>query len=439
MTLRVLLSTLAATTAVVALSLAGPALAAQKKSASPAAAGDPAVAGPVQQVERIAAVVNDEVISFSDLNARIDLVLLGASLPDTPEARQRVRPQVLRSMVEERLQSQEAKRLNITVSKDEMDKALGRLAEQNKLARADMEKLFASRGVPWSTLENQVRASLAWSKVVQRRLRSSVQIGDDEIDAVLERIKANAGKPEYLVAEIFLAVDSPDQDDEVLRLGERLVEQLSQGTPFVPVARQFSQAAGAAGGGDLGWVQAGQLPEELDGAIQQLRPGQISRPVRSATGYHILYLRDQRTVASGNIAEMKVALKQVVFPTDGDPAAARSRVEEQTRNIRGCEAMDAMIQKMGGLSGDLGTVRVGDMPPQIGRLVATLSIGQPSVPLVNEREARVLMVCERSDPPGASLPGRDEIAAALGGERLEMLARRYLRDLRRSAFIELRV
>jgi peptidyl-prolyl cis-trans isomerase SurA len=310
---------------------------AQSQPSGPAAAA-PLAPPPARSTEGIAAVVNDDIISMSDLTARLQLALVSSGLPNTPETRQRLTPQVLRSLVDERLQLQEASRANVSVTDKEINEAFGKVAEQNHMQRDQLEKMLSSQGVPRSTLESQIRSTLAWGKLVQRRLRPSIEIGQEEIDQVIQRIQANAGKPEYLAAEIFLAVDSPEREDDVRRLADRLYEQIGQGASFPAVARQFSQSAGATNGGDLGWVQQGQLPEELDKALQQLRPGQATRPIRSITGYHILMLRDERAVAAAN-----------------------------------------------------------------------------------------------------SLPPREQIMNSLGQERLDMLQRRLLRDLRRSAFIDLRV
>ncbi|EWY39970.1 peptidylprolyl isomerase [Skermanella stibiiresistens SB22] len=304
----------------------------QARPAEPAPIAPP----PARSVEGIAAVVNDDIISTSDLTARLQLALVSSGLPSTAETRQRLTPQVLRGLVDERLQLQEATRSNISVGEKEIGDAFARVAEQNRMDRDQLEKMLASQGVPRSTLESQIRSTIAWGKLVQRRLRPSIEIGQDEIDAVLQRIQANAGKPEYLTAEIFLAVDTPDREDEIKRLADRLVEQIGQGASFPAVARQFSQSAGASNGGDLGWVQQGQLPDELDTVLRELRPGQASRPIRSLTGYHILLLRDQRTT-------------------------------------------------------------------------------------------------------GGTLPPRDQVMASLGQERLDMLQRRLLRDLRRDAFVDLRI
>jgi peptidyl-prolyl cis-trans isomerase SurA len=399
----------------------------------------PGAPGPV---ERIAAVVNDDIVSMSDLQTRIQLALVSSGLPDTPEARQRLAPQVLRQLVDERLQLQEAKRLNIRVTDREIEEAHGRLAAQNRMSVDQLMGLLRSRSVPASALKEQTRAGIAWAKLVQRRLRPSVEIGDEEVDAVLQRIQANAGRPEYLVAEIFLAVDSPEQDEEVRRLAERLGEQVAQGASFPAVARQFSQSAGASQGGDLGWVQQGQLPEELDQALQQLRPGQVSRPIRGFTGYHLLLLREQRAVAAGGRpAETKVALKQIIVPRAPNQSAAalREAAERARADLSGCEAMDARIKAVGGPeSGDVGTVRMADMPREVAEVVSRLAVGEASAPLVNERGAVVLMVCSR-EGGGGSLPSREEIANALANERLDMLQRRWLRDLRRGAFVDVRV
>ncbi|MBI1209379.1 MAG: peptidylprolyl isomerase [Azospirillum sp.] len=392
-------------------------------------------------VGRIAAVVNEDIISVTDLNERMELALLSTGLPDTQESRDRLRPQVLRGLVDEALQLQEAKRNSITVTDQEMKEALGHIAEQNRMPPAQMEKMLRDHHVPISTLKDQVRAGIAWKRLIQRRLQPSVTIGDDEIEAAVERIQANAGKPEFLVAEIFLSVDRPGQEAEVSRLADRLVDQIRKGTSFSAVARQFSQAAGAANGGDLGWIQQGQLPEDLDKALRQMRPGQISPPIRSASGYHILLVREVRTVSGGNPADTKVHLQQVAFPVAGESSrnAVALRAKQFADSVNGCPAFEARVKSLGlPASGDVGEVRIGDMPPQLQQLVAGLPIGRASPPLSAANQVVVLMVCDRH-MPSSSAPPREAIANALGNERLDMLQRRYMRDLRRSAFVELRV
>jgi len=436
--------------------------------------------------ERIAAVVNDEVISVSDVNARIRLALLNTGTQESAETRQRLTPQVLRQLVDERLQLQEAKRSGVTVAQPDIDEAIKRIADQNRIARPQLETLLKNQGVPLSTLNDQVRALLAWQRVMQRRIRQEITIGDDEIDAAMERLKANIGKPEYLVAEIFLAVDSPDQEDEVRRTADRLVEEVRRGGNFPALARQFSQSAGAAAGGDLGWVRTGEMSSEVDRALSTMRAGQLSPPVRTATGFHILLVRGQRPFGSSggeqmmaappppaaprpqprpDIAKATVNMKQIIIPIASKEEAkgVKDSAEKLRKSIRSCGDFEAKAKATGvPESGDMGTLRVKDLPPGLQQLAVGIPLGQPSPVLMSPGAAVILIVCKRDVPliqpppeaqpkPAAApppptttpikeakLPPREEVERDLVNERADLLSRRYLRDLRRTAFIEVR-
>lgn len=403
-------------------------------------AGRPAAAQGQGPVERAAALVNEEVISMSDLMNRLQMAISSSGLPDTPETRQRLLPQVLRLLIDEVLQIQEARRLEIRVTEQDIDRALENLAQQNRLSLGEFQRLLDASGVPVASLRQQLLASVAWSRLVQRRIRPTVSVSDDEVQAQLERIKANAGKPEYLVSEIFLAVDDDANEAEVSRLADRLVEQIAGGANFGAVARQFSQSAGAFTGGDLGWLQQGQLEQALDTAVQQLQPGQFSRPIRGVNGYHILWLRDQRAVAAGNPADIQVAVGQLVLPADpANPAAGLEAARQIAQEAASCDALSAAAQRIpGAQQGQAALTRLGDLPPEISSIVGALGVGTPTQPFLTDRGIMILMVCDRVVPEG-SIPPADQVRDAIAGERIEMLQRRYLRDLRRDATIEYRL
>ena len=263
----------------------------------PAPAGKPA-ASQSGNIGGIAAVVNEDIISTADVNARIRMALMNAGVRESAETRQRLTPQVVNHLIEERLQMQEAKRLGISVSAAEINEAIDNIGKQNNMTRPQLEKMLRENGVTVTSLSDQLKALLVWQRVMQRKVRSEVVIGDEEVDAVMERIKANIGKPEYLLAEIFIAVDNPATEPEMRRLADRLVEELKRGANFPALARQFSQSAGAAMGGDLGWVRTGELSNELDKALVGRRGGELIGPVRSAAGYHLLLVRGQRPFGS---------------------------------------------------------------------------------------------------------------------------------------------
>ncbi|HEY9344323.1 MAG TPA: SurA N-terminal domain-containing protein, partial [Inquilinus sp.] len=173
---------------------------------------------PASAVGTIAAVVNDDVITVADLQMRMRLALMSSGLPATPDAQQRLVPQVLRLLIDEKLQGQEATRAGIAIPAQDVDRALASIAGQNKMSTQQLFTMLKSTGVPQSALEDQVRAQLGWRQLIQRRFVSQVEVSDTQIDEVVERLKANQGKPQYLVASIFLAVDQDAGEAQVKAL-----------------------------------------------------------------------------------------------------------------------------------------------------------------------------------------------------------------------------
>ncbi|MHA1151077.1 MAG: peptidylprolyl isomerase [Alphaproteobacteria bacterium] len=398
------------------------------------------VAAPVvaQDMLRAAAVINDEVISVLDLDMRLRLAIFAAGQPDNAELRKRLSPQVMRALIDERLQSQEAERLGITVTDELVAAAAEEISQRNKLSFAKFAKILEGRGIIPSVFLEQVRGQLTWNALVTSRLRPSVDVSEDEVDDIVRRITANRGLKQRRVSEIFLAVDTALQEDEILNNAQRLFNQLRAGGSFPALARQFSEAASAARGGDLGWIQEGQLLEELDAALANMRPGTLSPPIRSLSGFHILLLRDERQTSLGDVM---LHIMQVVFALPEGAGAERkqalvAQVEAARGRISGCAGLDELAAEIGSPgSGDLGTVKAGDLPPEIRNVVLSLPIGQASAPMVVPGGLGILVVCERTD----SGVDRVKIRDRLSTQRLDMLARRYMRDLRRSANVDIRL
>lgn len=390
--------------------------------------------------DKIAIVVNEAVVTTSEVRNRIDLSLLSAGLPDAAEVRQKVSLQVVRALVDEQIEKQEAEKAGLSIGEDEIDEALKRIAADNKIPGGDMESFLRAHGIPPSTLRAQVKANLLWTKYVMRTLRPRVDIGEDEIDAVVQRMRSNAGKQEYLVSEIFLPVDRPEDEAEVKALAENLTSQLKGGAIFGAVARQFSQEASAGSGGDIGWIQSGQLSPEVDKVLQTLQAGEIAGPIRSASGYHILGVREKRTIALGDFKEMSVKLQQAFHPfgaeDDKEVLLREANVIRQT--IDTCEDLAARVQEKfpGWRVQDLGEVKLASAPSWLADKVQNITQGHASDAMATNKGALMLFVCDRSMPENVD---RGAIRNAIGAERLELLARRTLRDLRRDAFVDVRL
>lgn len=399
-----------------------------------------------QEVDRIAAVVNDEIVSIQDIEARTRMALVMSNLPDNIENRRRVVPQVIRKMIDERLQLQEATRLKISVNPAEVDNGIATVERQNRMPPGSLLSELRKSGIDPQAVREQIKADLAWIKVGSRLLQPTVRIGEEEIDDRLEGLKARQGRPEYLVGEIFLAVDAPRQEEEARNLGDRLIEQLRTGAPFAALARQFSQSPTAANGGQMGWVGDGQLEEDLNAVLAQMKPGTISKAIRSSSGYHILALVDRRIAgATGAAGETMVSLAQVVFPIprgkDAPPRQAlAARAVEMTEPAKNCDELEAIGRRIHSpSSGRTPKVRLTELPVQSRQAAAELAVGKASQALDLPEGIQILMVCERDIAAAFVLPTRDTLRRNIEDERVDLLARRLLRDLRRAAFIDIRM
>jgi len=393
---------------------------------------------------RIAAVVN-EVISVADIRSRLRMVMLSSNLTDSPETRQRIANQVLRTIVDEKLQMQEAKRQNITATEEEINKAVAQIEKQNNMQPGQLDQALKQRGIERSALVDQLTASIVWAKLVRRLLSQTNVVSDEEIDYALKRAQETVNEPQSRVAEIFLAVDNPQQEEEVRRLAERLSDQMRQGARFSAIAQQFSQSATAAVGGDIGWVRPEQLNSELGKMVAQMRPGELSPPLRTGAGYYLLLVLDRRSGRSAGAEDTLLHLVQIVFPLPPQaPEAMRRAAITEAQNAKltakNCEELLKIGKEKGSaqLSSE-GRLRVDQIAPGMRNIVLGLEAGRSSQPIVQKNGVGVIMVCEKVAPSAATVPTREEIAETLMRQRLDTLARRYMRDLRRTAFVDVRV
>lgn len=396
------------------------------------------------QVDRIAAVVNDEIITIQDVENRLRMAMALSNLPDNAEARRRVVPQVLRKMIDERLQLKEAERLKIAMTPAEVEQGIAMIEQQSRQAKGSLIKSLQAAGVDPSAVRDQVRADLVWLRVVARMLKPTIRIGEEEVNDRLETIKARQGQPEYNAAEVFLPVETPDQDDEMRELAERLLQQLRSGVPFPTVARQFSRAPTAANGGLMGWVAAGMIDDDLLQALERMQPGQVSPIIRAADGFHVIALLNRRIAgATADPANATVTVSRIVLPVapDGPPKPQLlSRAQEITRGAKSCQDLEAIGRKLAVPSvGRLPPTRVGELQDDLRQVVGMLPPGMVAPPVDTPEGIMVAMVCERQEATSVQLPTAEAVRRQIEDERVDMLARRYLRDLRRAAFVEVRI
>ena len=394
----------------------------------------------------IVAVVNNDIISAFDLESRINIVIAFSQLPNTPETKKRLARQILNNLVVEKLKSQQTNEVKVIASEDDINRALSGFEKRNGIPKGGLNNYLRSNGLNKTSLKNQFKANMEWRSFITKKYGQSIHIDDEEVDAILQDIKNNEGKPEYLLAEIFLAVDNPANAPKVAAQAQNLIKQLRTGANFKGLATNFSQSPMAAVAGDLGWVRQGQLEKPLLAAVLKMKPGQITSPIQGVDGYYILALRDQRISSGltvGNKAAPTLTLYQLhLAHTQNDKAAKINLSDDIRSKSKSCSDMEALGKKLGSpLSGNLGTHRLDKLSAQLQKLLATTKAGEISELMHTPNGISMFMVCDRKDPVIEDPVNKFKLRTKnkLRSTRLNHFSRQDLRNLRRTAFIEIRL
>jgi peptidyl-prolyl cis-trans isomerase SurA len=393
-------------------------------------------------VRKPTAVVNGQIITGTDVDQRAALVVAASKGKIEPEEMQRLRTQVLRNLIDESLQIQEAKAQEIEVSQAEVDQTYARVAAQNFGQNVEaMDAYLTQIGSSPASLKRQILGELSWQRLLRRNVAPFVNVSAEEVNEMMARLEASRGTEEYRLGEIWLSA-TPENREQVLANIGRIIEQLRQGGSFLGYARQYSESSTAAAGGDLGFVRLEMLPSELAVAARSMQPGQLVGPIENSGGYSILLLIDKKAVLTADPRDAILSLKQISlkFPPGVTEDQAKARLETFTtavQGMRGCGDVEAGAAAIGAEVGANDGIVLRSLPEQLQPLLAELQIGQTTPPFGSvEDGVSVLMLCGRDDPQAAGTPSFDDLMAQLEDDRVNKRAQRYLRDLRNDAVIE---
>ena len=395
-------------------------------------------------IRKPTALVNNTVITGTDVDQRLALIVAANGIQVKGEEADRLRLQVLRSLIDETLQIQEAAAKEITVTPQEIDQSFARVAKNFENRDAEQMRAYLRQiGSSERSLRRQIEGELAWNRLLRRRVEPFVNVGEEEVQAIIDRLQAAKGSEEFHVKEIYLSAPS-DRADQVYAGGRRMIEQMQKGAPFEYFASNFSEASTRAVGGDLAWVRPEQLPDPLARAVREMSIGQIAGPIEVPGGYSILFLADKRQVLTADPRDAKLSLRQISikFPANTTQAQATERAAQFAKSaeaIQGCGGVAAVAQQLNAEVVDNDQVRVRDLPPQLQDVMLKLQVGQATPPFGSAQDGvRVLVLCGRDDAAAGNLPRPDQIQARLEQERVNLRAQRMLRDLRRDAVVEYR-
>jgi len=386
-----------------------------------------------QDIQAISAIVNDEVISRYDVQQRVQLIVSTSGIKPTQENIKRLETQALRSLVNEKIQLQEAIKLDVPSSDDEVNLMLERIANGNQMSGQEILQQINSQGVRAETLLNQIKAELLWNKIVRGRYGSYINVNEDEVSIVYDRTMESIGKDQYDISEIFIGYENEQEQQEANILANKLVEQLRSGAAFAAVAQQFSQTASSGQGGYIGWVTEGQLDNEIIDSLKELKKDEISNPINTVAGLYVIKLNDKTKAGGKNPLRNQYDLVSVIFEIN-----QKKESENFSKDFVSCKRIDQLTDKYNEKEVNyIGKRILSDLPEDLHNELLNKEAGDTLNPRIIGENINIILICDRKDDIGIQV-SRESIEENIYAQKIGMMSRRYLRDLRRDAVIEYR-
>lgn len=409
---------------------------------NPAAEEAPQRATPAPQfrmADGIIATVNDRIITGFDLRQRMLVVMAMSQLQPTEENIAAIQQQALNDLIEQHLQAQEiAKFDQLRITDDEVDREIADMARQAGASPESFLTFLQQGGIALPAFREQIRTEIGWRELVGGRFRDRARVSKGQVDQALRQLTESATKPQYLVGEIYLEAARVGGMQEAMNGARQLVQQMIQGAPFMAVARQFSAAPSAARGGDAGWIVQGTTQPALESVMDTLEVGQLSNPIPVDGGVYILYMRDKRSGVSTSMVKMKQVMIELPETADEAQVAAATQRLDALRGQLTCDNILTRARSETGLLGaDLGESDVADLLPQFQQVARSAEIGSISTAVRTPLGVHLLAVCDRR-LGGPEAPSAQQVESRLQNQNYAMLGRRYLRDLREDALIEIK-
>lgn len=391
---------------------------------------------------RIAAVVNHRIISETDLKQRVHMAIISSGAQDSPSDHKALSRQILNLMIEEQVQLQLGDEFKFNIDDGMIDSAIMEIEKQNGMETGGIRNLLAQNHIPESIMRNHLKANIIWREYIRERYKDSVQISEQEVTRLMRQLEAAKNTRRYALSEILIRPSGNQSAGETQALAQKIVQQLKNGAQFTALAQQFSNAASASHGGDVGWVNHKNLERNLVNALNQISPGQFTEPIATERGYYIFYLRDRLEPGELGKSEVFVSFKQILLPHPQDAFEFEirenmNRAHVLANSISSCRVAERLADNAHGRIQNANKIPASNLPPELRSLLMKLRPDQASPPIYTEAGALIFVLCSK-ETVNPQAPTRDEIRENLVDQKLQLIADREMRNRRRAAHVDIR-
>lgn len=399
----------------------------------------PAAAPQFRMADGIIATVNDRIITGYDLRQRMLLIIAMSQVQPSAEDIPAIQQQALNDLIDQHLQAAELDKFpQAKATNEDVEQEIALMARQAGTTPETFVTFLQQGGISFPAYREQLAVEAGWRALVGGRFNDRSRVSRSQVDQAMRQLAESATKTQYLVSEIYIDSSRVGGPQEALNGARQLFQQMVQGAPFMNVARQFSAAPSAARGGDAGWMVEGTLNPAVERALSQMQAGSLAPPIPVDGGVYIVYLRDKRSGASTSLVKMKQVMVELPETASAEQVAAATEKLEAFRAGITCENIIERSRTVEGIMGaDLGESDVGDLLPQFQQVARSAEIGSISSVVRTPVGVHLLAVCDRR-LGGPQAPSRQQVENRLREANYDMLGRRYLRDIRNDALIEIK-
>ena len=390
----------------------------------------------------IVAIVNDEPITMMDLDARIRLIIISSNLPNNLETRKNLSGQVLQSLISERLQHQEAKKLGIRVTNQEVENNIKFIEKQNNMPENQLIETLFKNGVPKSALPIRLKSNLIMQKLLQNIIRPKVVINNNEVNNEYNNLLANNGKMEYKFSEISFNFSNLSKKEDIILIAKQIRKKIIEENNFHVIGKRI-QENGTGIYKNNNWKLTNKINKDIYLQIETMEKDEISELVLTNTGVSIIKIDEKREF---KIPELSQTVSDIAFISTDLPINKNKidlfieDIKNKTKNIKSCDEMTELSKIYGNKRGKyLGKILLKNLPKYFIEELKNLNVNQPSKPIVADDGIYVTMICNYNKDLNQEYALKEMIKDNIRNRSTTILKERYLLDLNRKALIDVRI
>ena len=390
----------------------------------------------------IVAIVNDEPITFMDLSNRMQLIIVSSNLPDNSETREKLYGQILQSLINEKLQAQEAKKLSISITTQEVDNNIKFIEKNNNMEERTLIDTLYKNGVPKSALPSRILANIILEKLLQKVIQPKVIITDNEIENEYNNYLSNEGKYEYKLSEIIFNYTNLSKNTDIMLIAKQIRKKIIKENNFDVIAKRINENGTGKFKKDDNWRLKNNINTTAYDFIKDLKINGVSELLLLNTGISIVKVDNKRKIIIPDLSSTVEDISIIVFDLPINKNRTTSLLEEirnKTINIKSCNELSELAKTEANMQGrNIGKVSLKNLPKKFREAIQNREVNKPTTPIISEDGIYIIMVCERNAKLNQEFALKEVITTNIKNRLTNILKERYLLDLNRKALIDIR-